>query len=191
MEISCALSHMRCYKLLMRSKATAALILEDDAQLHADLPLIINQVDQFPANWTLVQACRAKSPVCLNYWTSQRVVGKYRIGVNAEKSVCFIGYFISKHKAKALVSELPNLKLPADYLLHQSIGGRMSLFNFYSIQPGLVSASPLVDQSTITDKAVRVKMPRLLRLMRELRRFGWEKGIARLIRAIRPPQKPY
>ena len=191
MEIGCALSHMRCYELLAQSHAPAALILEDDAKLSTDLPKIIQHINRFPNNWTIVQASRSKSKVYLNLWTSQSLIGQYRLGVNAEKSAESIGYFISKNKAKALMSELPKLKLPADYLFHQRIGGSMSLFNFYSIQPGLIVPSPLVDQSTIVDKGKRIKPARLFRLMSELRRLGWEKGIARLVRVIRLPQKPY
>ena len=191
MEIGCALSHMRCYKLLIESKAPAALILEDDAQLSMNLPDIIQQINRFPNNWTLVQAAHERPNSPINYWSRKRIVGDCFIGINTEKSLRTVGYFISKAKANQLLNQLPVVTMPADYFFHQHIHKGLSLFNFYSLYPAPIVSSPLFVESSISDRNQKMTLPPLLRACKEIHRAFWERALGHWIKCIIPPQKPH
>ena len=53
-EIGCALSHLRLYQRMATENIDTALIIEDDASIHADLPGLLARRAGFPADWELL-----------------------------------------------------------------------------------------------------------------------------------------
>ena len=185
-EIACGLSHMRCYKLLLQSKAPAALILEDDAKLHADLPKIIQHINRFPKNWTITQAAHVFSTPKTNYWTRKHLIGKYTIGVNTLPSYGSKGYFISKDKAQQFVNDLPKLRLPADWFFFDTIRPWLTLYNCYQILPPPIRSSDLHQNSTLNIPPTAILPPRPKPWWKKLKRT-----IAGNVKVFFPPQQPY
>ena len=114
---ACLLSHLRAIEtFLSASNAPAALILEDDAELAADLPMFIETIDWWPADAKLVNLETRN-----NKWRLfSRDAEPYR-GRELRQIAVFVagacGYIVSRDSAQFLLNECRNIIYPMDHVL--------------------------------------------------------------------------
>ena len=115
---ACVLSHLRAIEtFLSASDAPAALILEDDAELAADLPMFIETIDWWPAHARLVNLETRN-----NKWRLFSRVGAepYR-GRELRQIAVFVagacGYIVSRDSAQFLLNECRDIIYPMDHVL--------------------------------------------------------------------------
>ena len=191
-EIACAASHKRCYELLAQSNAQAALILEDDAKLHADLPKIIQHIDRFPNNWTLVYACKdtvrpEKWPITLH--RPKQVTNHYALGIAVRKYTGSYGYFISKPKAVQLRDTLFPITKPIDNTLFSQRLTSWGLYNFYCLRPALIDVSIWDAQNYLGDRK-RTIIPLWLQIYLGIKYFIYNFTLYQVRRFV-PTKNPF
>ena len=115
---ACVLSHLRALEtFLSASDAPASLILEDDAELAADLPMFIESVDWWPKDTRLIKfetpnnKWRLFGPACAEPLCSREL---RRIEVFVA-GAC--GYVASRDAARYLVENCRNIACPMDHVL--------------------------------------------------------------------------
>ena len=115
---ACVLSHLRALDtFLSASDAPAALILEDDAELAADLPMFVESIDWWPADAKLVKIetwgkkGRLLSRVCAEPYQGREL---RRIAVFVA-GAC--GYIISRDSARYLLDKCRAVIYPMDHVL--------------------------------------------------------------------------
>ena len=137
---ACVLSHLRALDtFLSSSEAPAALILEDDAELAADLPTFIDSIDWWPADAKLVK---------IETWgkkgrlLSRACAEPYR-GRELRHIAVFVagacGYIVNRDSARYLLENCRNVTFPMDHVLFDVRNSRIARY-LHPIQvlPGLV-----------------------------------------------------
>ena len=137
---ACVLSHLRAFDtFLSSSNAPAALILEDDAVLAADIPMFIKSTDWWPVDTKIVK---------LETWgkkgrlLSRQCREPYR-GRELRRIAVFVagacGYIVSRNTAHYLLDECYNVIYPMDHVLFDVRNCKVAR-NLRPIQvtPGLV-----------------------------------------------------
>ena len=137
---ACVLSHFRALDtFLSSSDAPAALILEDDAQLAADLPMFIESTDWWPAGATLVKIeSRGKKGRLLG-----RVCTEPYRGRELRRIAVFVagacGYIISRDSARYLLDRCRKVTFPVDHVLFDVRNSRIARdLRPLQVLPGLV-----------------------------------------------------
>ena len=115
---ACVLSHLRAYDTFLSvSDAPAALILEDDAELAADLPMFIESIDWWPIVAKLVK---------LETWGKKgrlfsRTCAEPHRGRELRRIAVFVagacGYIVSRDSARHLLYQCRNVMYPMDHIL--------------------------------------------------------------------------
>ena len=115
---ACVLSHLRALDtFLSASDAPAALILEDDAELAADLPMFIEAIDWWPIDAQLIK---------LETWGKRgrlfsRTCAEPHRGRELRRIAVFVagacGYIISRGSARYLLDKCRNVIYPMDHVL--------------------------------------------------------------------------
>ena len=167
-ELACNLSHLKCYELLLDSGAEAGLILEDDAELSADLPKIIQHVDRFSPHWQVAYAGHMPFRMETNIYTRKEVYKGYTMGQACGSLSSNLAYFISRKGAtywrhtrnllggnypsiEAFCADLPtktdslSMFLLTHYLADKWLWNdrfNRYLHNYHIISPGLASWVP-------------------------------------------------
>jgi glycosyl transferase family 25 len=138
-EISVALHHIQCFKLIAE-KYNYALILEDDAILHKKFTTALNcYIKLLPDDWDMLfigSGCN------LHVNPELIVKGKhiYKQNVGHSSTRCLDSYLISNKCAKLIVEKLqiPNYTIiaPADFWLNHVI--KNNNLNIYWAEPTIV-----------------------------------------------------
>ena len=137
---ACVLSHLLALDtFLSSSDAPAALILEDDAELAADLPMFIESTDWWPADANLVK---------IETWgTKGRLLGRTctepHRGRELRRIAVFVagacGYIISRDAARYLLDKCHNVTFPVDHVLFDVRNSRIAReLRPIQLLPGLV-----------------------------------------------------
>jgi glycosyl transferase family 25 len=130
-EISCALSHIKIYKKIFKSKYKLSLILEDDVVINKNLLNIFKNLNKFPKNWELI-----------NFYTDARkkIIGKkiykkYQCVKFKERANRTCSYLIKIRTAEKLLKFSLPIRFPADGLT-----GRNDLTNVhsYGLKPDII-----------------------------------------------------
>ena len=130
-EISCALSHIKIYKKIVKSKYKLSLILEDDVVINKNLLNIFKNLNKFPKNWELI-----------NFYTNARkenvgrkVYANYRCVRFKERANRTCSYLIKIKTAEKLLKFALPIRFPADGLT-----GRNDLTNIhsYGLKPDII-----------------------------------------------------
>ena len=116
--LGCAISHVRAMEAFLETDAPAALILEDDVEVGASVPAIIQSAEWWPEGHGLV---KLESP----YRSRSRLIVRSSVGVTPDrrslhpivrKHVCAFGYLVDRATA-GRVAALRDVRMPIDYLL--------------------------------------------------------------------------
>jgi glycosyl transferase family 25 len=130
-EISCALSHIKIYKKIIKYKYKLSLILEDDVIIDKDLLNIFKNLNRFPKNWELI-----------NFYTDakKKVIGpkiykNYQCVKFNERANRTCSYLLKMKAAQKLLKYALPIRFPADGLT-----GRNDLTNVhsYGLKPKIV-----------------------------------------------------
>lgn len=123
-HVACLRSHCKVWNAFLATSAPSALVLEDDAELHSDLPEVISCLDWWPLGHGIVR---------LEWITDRNWFGRpvgcvhcagfqYKIRPILYRCVGSAGYLIDRttaEKLAALVSSSDNAVMPVDLLLFQ------------------------------------------------------------------------
>jgi glycosyl transferase family 25 len=130
-EISCALSHIKIYKKIIKSKYKLSLILEDDVMIDKDLLNIFNNLNKFPKNWELI-----------NFYTDakKKIVGpkiykNYQFVKFNERANRTCSYLIKISAARKLIKCALPLRFPADGLTGRN---DLTKINSYGLKPNII-----------------------------------------------------
>ena len=139
-EVGCALSHAAVYGQIVTQGLPWALVLEDDAALHDDLPAVLERLECGvieQGDLIFLERCDYVRP-----GTAKRLVGQYRIAqpmfVRAGAAAQTAGYVITNAAAEAIRTTNVPVRFPAD-----SWGHYRGLVRFRGVQPTLT----LIQQS--------------------------------------------
>jgi glycosyl transferase, family 25 len=130
-EISCALSHIKIYKKIVKSKYKLSLILEDDVVINKNLLNIFKNLNKFPKNWELI-----------NFYTDakkksirKKIYKNYQCVRFNERANRTCSYLIKIKTAEKLLKFALPIRFPADGLT-----GRNDLTNIhsYGLKPDII-----------------------------------------------------
>lgn len=133
-EVGCALSHAAVYAEIVRRGLPWALVIEDDAMLHKDLPAVLERLQGGELRQdeiVFLERCDHVRP-----FSGRPLCGRYRIGrpifVRAGSTAQSAGYVVTQGAAQALRSVNVPVRFPAD-----SWGHYLGHVGFRGIQPTL------------------------------------------------------
>jgi glycosyl transferase family 25 len=111
-ELGCYVSHVRAFERFESSGARYCLILEDDVELHPDLPAALQALADHPEDWDLVKLSGVHhgSPV-----TTARFDMGVRLVSMLSKCTGSSAYVINRHAVKRMASRLLPMRLPFDH----------------------------------------------------------------------------
>lgn len=140
-EVGCALSHTKAYAEIAGRGLACALVLEDDAILHPDLPAVLRKLERKmleQGEIIFLERCDYVRP-----GSSRAVLGQYRLArpilVRAGSTAQAAGYVVTGSAAEAIKALNIPVSFPAD-----SWGHYIGFVRFRGIQPTLT----LVRQNT-------------------------------------------
>ncbi len=133
-EIGCALSHSEVYAAIAERDAPWALVLEDDAILHHDLPSVLSRLESGileQGDMVFLERCDYTRPL-----SAKKLIGDFRIAepimVRAGSTAQSAGYVVTRKAAEAIKALNCPVHFPAD-----SWGYYKGLVRFRGIQPTL------------------------------------------------------
>ena len=146
-EVGCALSHASVYTEIVKRSLPWALILEDDAVLHRDLPNVLSVIERGAgAQGQLISLSRCDAYLP---WTKKHLFGAFAIvtpWLVKEGSIAqAVGYVISLKAAKAIAEINIPVKFPAD-----SWGYYRGMVEFKGVIPTLTLVTQNVDLGSTT-----------------------------------------
>ena len=162
---ACVLSHLRALDtFLTDSDAPAALILEDDAELAADLPMFVESIDWWPVDAKLVKIetwgkkGRLLSRVCAEPYQGREL---RRIAVFVA-GAC--GYIISRDSARYLLDKCRAVVYPMDHVLFDVRNSKIAReLRPIQVLPGLVCQPNKILDSDLDEFREAVRSTRGLR----------------------------
>jgi glycosyl transferase, family 25 len=121
-ELGCYLSHLAVMHAFLASDARAALVLEDDVQLHDTLPAVLQGLMQQAGRWDMVKlsAVHSGTPVAVT-----EVAPGHRLAVMLSRCTAASAYLVNRAAAQAYVEQLLPMELPYDHVFDQ--GWRLGL----------------------------------------------------------------
>jgi glycosyl transferase family 25 len=147
-EVGCALSHGRAYAEIIRRGLPWALVLEDDAVLHEDLPAVLGRLESGlleQGDLVFLERCDYVRP-----GSGRRLVGRYRIAspilVRAGSTAQAAGYVITNGAAQAIAGINEPVRFPAD-----SWGHYEGFVRYRGVQPTLtlIKQSAMFESTTL------------------------------------------
>lgn len=183
-ELGCALSHWGVYRKIVENNISCALILEDDARLGANLPLVIAGLKaEFSRESSVV--------VLLNYVEKYKKSGRKKIG-NSHHLVDPYGgipnahgYFITLNAARNLAEKLFPVRYVADRWDKFSESG---IIKIKAIVPYCVGLTDFAMQSNLdADRVARMQLYKRGGGAYYLHRFIYKKFIYQIF--VRPFQR--
>jgi glycosyl transferase family 25 len=161
-EISCALSHIKLYKKIVKSKHKLSLILEDDVIISEDLLNIFKNLKKFPKNWELINFYTdAKTKI-----TGPRIYKNYRSVEFNERANRACSYLIKIKTAQKLLEHALPIRYPADGLT-----GRNDLTKIitYGLKPEVIQLEDF--PTTIEDRNSLLGKYKLTSWIKNILRF--------------------
>jgi glycosyl transferase family 25 len=151
-EVGCALSHAAVYEEIARRGLSCALVLEDDAILHDDVPRVLDRLEHGELRQgevVVLERCDYVRP-----FSSRRLFGKYRIAtpilVKLGSIAQAAGYVVSLEAARAMAGVNVPAHFPAD-----SWGFYKGLVRFRGMTPTLTLVRQRVEFESTTTQGVR------------------------------------
>jgi glycosyl transferase family 25 len=130
-EISFALSHIKIYKKIIKSKYRLSLILEDDVVINKDLLHILKNFNKFPKNWELINFYTdAKKKII-----GQKIYKNYQFVKFQERANRTCSYLIKMKTAQKLLNYALPIRFPADGLTARN---DMTNVKSYGLKPDLI-----------------------------------------------------
>ena len=115
--VACALSHARAMTLLLDSDALAALVLEDDVDLAADTPTLLENTDWWPCDARLIRLEEGGRYPQQLWPASGRTPSGRAVHELARWGNCSAAYLIDREGARMALPHCLNPRLPVDHIL--------------------------------------------------------------------------
>ena len=155
-EIGCALSHKKIYQKMVDENIPYAVILEDDATLEKDLPIVVKKILTAPLSWELIllghyksNLTGLKSPISL--WSKHRIASSFILGRLVDFGFGTHGYMITLKGATKLLADLDSIQKPIDHYTSDC-----NTINVYALSPTVVSTQnsfeTLIDSDKVRQK---------------------------------------
>jgi glycosyl transferase, family 25 len=121
-ELGCYLSHIEVMRAFLATDARAALVLEDDVQLHDALPAVLQGLMRHADRWDMVKlsAVHSGTPVPV-----AEVAQGHHLAVMLSRCTAASAYVVNREAARAYVAQLLPMELPFDHVFDQ--GWRLGL----------------------------------------------------------------
>lgn len=115
-ELGCYLSHVEVMRSFIASDARFALVLEDDALLHASLPAVLRGLIANPERWDMVKLSGVHSgtPVA-----GVEVAPGHRLAVMLSRCTGSSAYLLNRRAAERYLQGLLPMSLPYDHVFDQ------------------------------------------------------------------------
>lgn len=110
-EVGCYLSHIKVFKRFLEGSADYALILEDDAQVDAELRTVVEYALRYSKYWDLLRLSSVSSG---RVFKVARLTGRHHLGVPLTRMKGSCAYVVSRKAASAMIRNLLPMKLPYD-----------------------------------------------------------------------------
>ena len=130
-EISCALSHIKIYKKIIKNKYKISLIIEDDVIINKDLLNIFKNLNKFPKNWELINFCTDAKQKNIGI----KIYKNYQFTKFKERANRTCAYLIKIETAKKLLKYSMPIRFPADGLTSRN---DITNINSYGLKPDIV-----------------------------------------------------
>jgi len=184
-ELGCYLSHLEVMRRFLASDARAALVLEDDVQLHDSLPAVLEALLATPARWDVVKlsAVHSGTPVAVAELTAG-----HRLAVMLSKCTGSSAYLMNRRAAQSWLAPrggLLPMQLPYDHAFDRAWR--------FGLQQRLVVPTPCGHDDQVAStigapaqlpsrkfRGLRRWPTHLWRVGNELRRLGY--GLGQLLR---------
>ena len=156
-QVGCALSHIKIYKMFLKTNYKFALILEDDAifKKKFDKNLIDFILESFKENKQIILLSELKE----FYKKSMTRNSDYEI-VEVASAFFTHGYFINRKAAKSLINFNFPVKTVADNFVFFKIYKGV---NIYGLNPFIVTQNKVKFKTTIKQDNIREKTPYLIK----------------------------
>ncbi|OIV46917.1 hypothetical protein BK025_08070 [Sodalis sp. TME1] len=161
-EIGCSLSHLKVYRKIVEYNIPYALILEDDIQLSADLPLILTELPNIinkntPSVTLLTHIHQYDAKI------QHKISPQHALHVLIEAS-CSHGYVINASAAQNALDSLYPVWMVAD---RWKIFREYSIAKLFAVLPPVISHSELSKISIINDQGLDINTLKLKKLTEE------------------------
>ncbi len=161
--VACALSHYKAMAAFLKCAAPAALILEDDADVGASVPSIIQSLDWWPQGHGLVQLVsqrRARNRIWLGHSVGVTPDGRTLHPI-VYKHMGGYGYLIDRDSAEQVLGVAPNVPMPIDHLLFHVANSKIARrARPLQVVPGAVQHRPFEQVGSDIETRGWVKSPR-------------------------------
>ena len=161
--VACALSHYKAMAAFLNCAAPAALILEDDADVGASVPSIIQSLDWWPQGHGLVQLVserRARNRIWLGHSVGVTPDGRKLYPI-VYKHMGGYGYLIDRDTAEQVLGVAPNVPMPIDQLLFHMVNSQIARrARPLQVVPGAVRHPPFEQLGSDIVTSGWVKLPR-------------------------------
>jgi glycosyl transferase family 25 len=168
-ELGCALSHIAAYRLIVERGLPHALILEDDAWLNPNLPLLLEAIEErfrpdqrnvFLLTWVAATSSRKRGFLWSTYFLAE-----------AKSAWCTHGYAVSNSAAVALLANLYPVRHLADCWNWLR---RHRIVDVLAVSPTCITSDLSFDTRTTAGLADATgKRPAGVGLLHKMRRAYW------------------
>ncbi|BDY13169.1 glycosyltransferase family 25 protein [Hydrogenimonas cancrithermarum] len=137
-EVGCTLSHLSIYRLMEKEGFEKAVILEDDAVVCEDFPIILQHLEEVPGHCECLLLgyeadIKKELFTYTSLWGARRLFGKYRLKRFVKVALGAYGYMITKRGAQKILAANETIVKPLDHFT-----GDSSLLNLYGLAPRCV-----------------------------------------------------
>ena len=115
-ELGCYLSHVQVMQQFLASDAAFALVLEDDVQLHASLPAVLQGLMAHADRWDVVKLSAVHRGTPVPYL---EVAPGHRLAVMLSRCTGSSAYLMNRRAATAYARGLLPMSLPYDHVFDQ------------------------------------------------------------------------
>lgn len=115
-ELGCYLSHVEVMHAFLASAKDFALILEDDVQLGAELPAVIEALEHQAARWDMVKLSAVHSGTPQRYL---QLTARTQLAVMLSRCTGSSAYLLNRRGAERFLAGLLPMQLPYDHVFDQ------------------------------------------------------------------------
>lgn len=115
-EIGCYFSHIKALTAFLKTDHSHALILEDDANLPANIADILRSTANYQEHWDMLRLTSSRQG---RYLPFAEIAGGYKLAYNLKVLKNTAAYFVNRHAARQCVTKMLPMCQPYDVALDQ------------------------------------------------------------------------
>lgn len=127
-HVGCARSHYKAFSALLASRHSAALVLEDDAEIGAAVPAILQGLEWWPPGHGVVKltsSTKAGTRYCLGRPVGHTPCGRALRPI-LRKNLGAYGYLIDRGTAGRILETAPDIPVPIDHMLFNMVDSEIA-----------------------------------------------------------------